>query len=344
MFFTHFSQEDLRPSYFEMFAQERLLPTLKPALRFVLQVFAQRHSSLVPVAMKSDELFTLLHFLLELNSLRKNQASCAEAFYGLRRGHTFSAREASNIVEQGPLSRNEVISSLFCLVFVPYIKQKLDNIYEEASGSALADMFTGFRAVGSQQESVIKNLFVQIYPTFHALYQLWFFLQQLLFLLGKTKFYSPLLRLQGIVIRRLTSEELRATPSYDASNSSSKLVGFVDKLIHLLKITAIGGVFAFKFLEWLVSAENKLPKNAGFVPSPPVPLRPSSKGISLPADRTLCPLCHQPRRNPAVCVSSGYVFCYQCLFTFVERESQCPVTKMPSTIHDIQRLFHEQNM
>lgn len=102
-------------------------------------------------------------------------------------------------------------------------------------------------------------------------------------------------------------------------------------------------------------------KNVGFIPSPPVPLRPSSKGISLPTDKTLCPLCHQPRRNPAVCVSeqnivllclfismrkvsSGYVFCYPCIFHFVEKESQCPVTMMPSSIHDIQRLFHEQNM
>ncbi|GJQ14380.1 hypothetical protein GpartN1_g6171.t1 [Galdieria partita] len=344
MFFTHFSQEDLRPSYFEMFAQERLLPTLKPALRFVLQVFAQRHPRLVPVAMKSDELFTLLHFLLELNSLRKNQASCAEAFYGLRRGHTFSAREASNIVEQGPLSRTEIFSSLVCLVFVPYTKQKLDSLYEEASGHALADMFTGSQGVNTQQESLIKTLFVKLYPTFHALYELWFFLQQLLFLFEKTKYYSPWLRLQGILVRRLTAEELRAVPNQNVANSSSKLVSFVDKLIRMLKIAAIGGVFAFKFLEWLVSAENKMPKNTGFIPSPPVPLRPSSKGIQLPTDRTLCPLCSQPRRNPAVCVSSGYVFCYQCLFTFIERESQCPVTKMPSTIHDIQRVFHEQNI
>jgi hypothetical protein len=46
-----------------------------------------------------------------------------------------------NLVEQGPLSRNEIVSSLVCLVFIPYVKQKLDNLYEEASGSALADMF-----------------------------------------------------------------------------------------------------------------------------------------------------------------------------------------------------------
>lgn len=341
MFFTHFSQEDLRPSYFEMFAQERLLPTLKPALRFVLQVFAQRHPRLLPVALKSDEIFTFLHFLLELNSLRKNQASCAEAFYGLRRGHTFSAREASSAVEQGPLSRNEIVSSLVCLVFIPYVKQKLDNLYEEASGSALADMF--FQGQNVQQHSMWKTVFVKVYPIFHALYELWFFLQQLLFLFGKTRYYSPLLRLQGILVRRLTAEELRAMPN-NTTTSSSKFISLVDRFIHLLKIAAIGGVFAFKFLEWLVAAENKLPRNASYIPLPPVPLRPSSKGISLPTDKSLCPLCHQVRRNPAVCVSSGYVFCYQCIFTFVERESQCPVTKMPSTIHDIQRLFHEQSM
>jgi len=94
----------------------------------------------------------------------------------------------------------------------------------------------------------------------------------------------------------------------NTTTSSSKFISLVDRFIHLLKIAAIGGVFAFKFLEWLVAAENKLPRNASYIPPPPVPLRPSSKGISLPTDKSLCPLCHQVRRNPAVCVSTRQLF------------------------------------
>jgi hypothetical protein len=41
----------------------------------------------------------------------------------------------------------------------------------------------------------------------------------------------------------------------NTTTSSSKFISLVDRFIHLLKIAAIGGVFAFKFLEWLVAAE-----------------------------------------------------------------------------------------
>eukprot|EP00871_Galdieria_phlegrea_P001872 jgi/Galph1/2686/GphlegSOOS_G1360.1 len=347
MFFTHLNKESLRPSFFEMFAQERLLPALKPAMRFTFQVFAQRHPRMVPVAIRSDEIFTFLHFILELNSLRKNHASCAEAFYGLRRGHTFSASEALSAKEKGPLTNKEVISSVFFLVFVPYIKQKLDAYYEELSGMALANIFSGVSVESNTRTSVLKSLFLKIYPGVRALYELWCLIQQLLFLFEKTNFYSPFLRMQGsLQVRRLTIDELRESSniSISSTGSLSKFLTWVDRAIRILKIAAITGVFVFKFLEWLITAESKASKNVGFLPPPPTPLRPSSKGITLPPNKTVCPLCRQPRVNPAVCVSSGYVFCYTCIFTYVERESHCPVTRLPATIHDIQRIFHEQGM
>lgn len=45
----------------------------------------------------------------------------------------------------------------------------------------------------------------------------------------------------------------------------------------------------------------------------------ANDGLALPADGKICPLCTQLRTNPAVVATSGFVFCYTCIFHYVDQ-------------------------
>eukprot|EP00931_Biecheleriopsis_adriatica_P090277 TRINITY_DN64292_c0_g1_i1.p1 TRINITY_DN64292_c0_g1~~TRINITY_DN64292_c0_g1_i1.p1 ORF type:complete len:120 (+),score=10.18 TRINITY_DN64292_c0_g1_i1:377-736(+) len=63
----------------------------------------------------------------------------------------------------------------------------------------------------------------------------------------------------------------------------------------------------------------------------------TSSLVLLPEDRTVCPLCHRPRRNPAMSCS-GYAFCYTCLLPHVQRFGHCPVTGLPMSVEQVRRI------
>lgn len=50
-----------------------------------------------------------------------------------------------------------------------------------------------------------------MYPILHASYEGSFFIYQWAYLLGQTKHYSPLLHVLGMVLRRITREDLVST-------------------------------------------------------------------------------------------------------------------------------------
>ncbi|VDP11609.1 unnamed protein product [Onchocerca flexuosa] len=52
-----------------------------------------------------------------------------------------------------------------------------------------------------------------------------------------------------------------------------------------------------------------------------------------------CPLCLQQRINDTVLAVSGYVFCYGCIYSFVEQKKKCPVTSLPANVDDLIKIF-----
>ena len=59
----------MRPSFFEMYAQEQLVSTMKPALRYVFSVLAMRNPAWGTVAEWTDELFAAFWLLVERHHL-----------------------------------------------------------------------------------------------------------------------------------------------------------------------------------------------------------------------------------------------------------------------------------
>ncbi|KAJ3021290.1 ubiquitin-protein ligase peroxin 12 [Thoreauomyces humboldtii] len=61
-----------RPSVFELVAQDRMRDLLKPAVRYILSVYAQRYPRhLLRLVSRHDELFSIIMLLVEQHYLRE---------------------------------------------------------------------------------------------------------------------------------------------------------------------------------------------------------------------------------------------------------------------------------
>ena len=72
-----------RPTFFELFAAERLTPGLKGALLYALGVAAQRRPSLIHVLDWGDEVYALFSAVLEGSTLASSSATFVESLYAL---------------------------------------------------------------------------------------------------------------------------------------------------------------------------------------------------------------------------------------------------------------------
>ncbi|TYZ66454.1 hypothetical protein PybrP1_009987 [[Pythium] brassicae (nom. inval.)] len=208
----------------------------------------------------------------------------------------------------------------------------------------------------------LKRAFLQAYPFAHFAYEGSFFLYQWLYLFGDTPYFSPLLRRMKIVLVRVTAADesmLRQSQSDYRDQMLAKLSGSsvamrarrfllraswatVDHSYVLLLL----GVAGYKFIEWMYSEEGvavKMRMTGADSPIPPPPLPPQFSGSALTlssADPAACPVCGKARVNPAMAVS-GYVFCYTCIYRYVEQHGECPVTQMTCDLPSIAKIYDD---
>ncbi len=81
---SHLAGQSL-PSYFELIAQDRLIPSLRGAFHHVLSTLGTWYPSLARAAKYNDEIFYTLVWVIESHYLKKYDSSFAENFYGLKR-------------------------------------------------------------------------------------------------------------------------------------------------------------------------------------------------------------------------------------------------------------------
>lgn len=106
------------------------------------------------------------------------------------------------------------------------------------------------------------------------------------------------------------------------------------------------GVFFLQFLEWWYSSENQETiKSLTALPTPPPPvhLDYNSDSPLLPKMKTVCPLCRKNRVNDTVLATSGYVFCYRCVFHYVRSHQACPITGYPTEVQHLIKLYSPEN-
>ncbi|KAH9045748.1 cyclin-dependent protein kinase inhibitor [Lactarius pseudohatsudake] len=351
-FFHEYGGDPLKPSLFELVAQEQLRDLLQPALKYVLSVFAQRHPRyLLRIVNKHEEFYALIMLYVERHYLRKYNASFSENFYGLKRRRkplieTERARAAvGGVPVEEKLRDREVWRSLIILVGLPYLRAKAQDYYEDlGGGSDLLD--DGARQVQALTEEGfrgrLRRLYKWTYPRINLALEGWLMAYNVAYAFERTPFYRPWLSWVGVDLRRLGIEDLRAAAAMSdkvkPQEKNGRLTSVLRRLLltsprlllDSLKLLLPTAIFFIKFLEWWYSPSSpaRVLSTSPLGPAIPPPrlLPPHPKGI--PVDPTKyghCPLCQSTISN-ATALPSGYVFCYRCAFSHVEKHRTCPVT------------------
>ena len=101
------------------------------------------------------------------------------------------------------------------------------------------------------------------------------------------------------------------------------------------------GVFFLQFLEWWYSSENQSTmKSLTTLPTPPPPVHlqdPSSNHSKM------CPLCRKCRTNDTVLSTSGFVFCYRCIYVYVKANMRCPMTGYPTELQHLIKIYSPES-
>jgi len=288
----------------------------------------------------------------------------AENFYALKRMKSTKANG-----QLKPIEARDKFNTLVLMVLVPYAIDKVKQVdlsevvFRMVTGEEIAEEEEekgneeeeGEADLEDGEEALIKekqNLFlkavlpqiVKVLPISLGVFECASFILKILFIFGKTKHPTMPLWLQGIVIARLTGDDIQAqAAAEELKESRLGVVGRLQsRMMSALRITLVGSALLFKVLEWYYSPENEgqreRMRGALISPPPPVPPKPSPSGVRLPPDPSLCPLCHEKRTNPAAS-SSGVTFCYVCIHRFVLEYGCCPVTRTPCGVTQIRKIF-----
>jgi len=358
-FFNDNGTDPLKPSLFELLAQEQLRDLLQPALKYVLAVFAQRYPRyLLRIVNRHEEFYACIMLIVEKHYLEKHNASFSENFYGLKRRRRpyIETDRASAAVEALPrgeaLQKQDIWRSLLLVIGVPYLRAKAQDYFEELGGGSGSDFDEALdpRQIQALTDQSFKGRFRRgfksIYPYLNISLEFWLLSWNIAYLFDKTTTYRPWLTWVGVDVRRLGIEDHRAARLLAQNKMSPKsrrsLMARIWRMIltspHLLldslRLLLPTAIFFIKFLEWWYSpgspARSLATSPQGPAIPPPSLLPPHPQGI--PFEQGLygnCPLCKKSFNN-ATALPSGYVFCYRCAYDQVEKHQRCPVTLLPA--------------
>jgi peroxin-12 len=204
------------------------------------QVFGQSRGWVQRLLEYEDEVVAAVTLLLDRHSLRSLDATFAESLYGLKREHRpgsslgGSASQQPQQQQQGgaagsPLGRSGENWALLCCVLLPYLQTKTECLYTRHApqlqhgvlGVALrraAATGGGGRAGSSGNASwsvrlqrgraVALALFVRAYPYVHAGVEAARFAYQLAYLLDASDCHSPVMRVLGQRLVRMSAPEM----------------------------------------------------------------------------------------------------------------------------------------
>lgn len=278
------------PTLFELLSAHQLNDLISPSIRYILTFYAQRHPQyLLKLANKYDELYSVLMGLVEYYHLAKWNSSFTEKFYGLKRTRVLNTsalrtRNASpQLLEtQKRLNKKQILGSLFFIIGLPYIKEKLEARYETLKGRYM------FRSIESDRNAVyddgnwkdkmkfeFDSILLKTYPTISMTNSLVCLAFYLAFLFQKTTASSPADMILGTKFSRLTQfDYARAEQDGQSLSSNSEedntpvlqriankittgqgIFDAKDLLLSGFSYALPTSMFLLKFLEWWYSSD-----------------------------------------------------------------------------------------
>lgn len=341
-----------QPSIFEVLAQESLMDAVKPALRHAVKVLAESNPSRFGFLwQRFDELYLVLDLLLQNHFLSQCSASFSENFYGLKRVSGGQGFPVHLGLRGKPYWR-----SLLLLCLVPYLRAKLEVMLARQRDEVDFSI-----QLAQTRRQRLYRVAMAAYPYVSTAWQAWIFCQQLLFIFGVTRTHSPLLWLARVKLARLNTQDIRDMELKTSNTGSPAGGSLVQRVWWLTTQAARGvavslstslslGVFFLQFLEWWYSSDNQSTVKALTslpVPPPPLHLQESPPSISANhsdetqpgSDSRNCSLCWKRRTNATVLSTSGFVFCYRCIYTYVKAKRRCPVTGYPTELQHLIKIY-----
>ncbi|ORY34562.1 Pex12 amino terminal region-domain-containing protein [Naematelia encephala] len=338
----------LRPSTFELLAQEQLRDLLHPVVRYILTYFAQRYPRyLLRVLNHHEEFFACLLLLLERHHLKKH-SNLSDHFYQLRlvpNGKLPTPRLDALGASPGQrrISRRQRWGMLLLLVGLPYVRARAQDYYEQLGGNADPDV--ALEEPPGVAVSASRRVFKSLYPYVNLGFDLTLLGYDLAYLFEKTDYYRPWHRLLGLHVERRGT----GVTSESKSGILANFPPLLPPLLLLLKLSqwwysassprTISALTADKSSVAEVHAKIIPPRplailpSSGLLPLTPPPTPPAENGWDPVASTTQkrqeytiikdgygkCPLCGKSWQNPAV-LPSGWVVCWRCGWEAVEGE------------------------
>lgn len=284
------------PTLFELLSARQLQSLISPSIRYILTFYAQRHPQyLLRFANRYDELYTLIMGVVEYHHLNSWNSSFTEKFYGIKRTRILNSlglktrQAAPQMFEsQRRLSKKQVFGSLFFLIGLPYIKEKLSYRYEVLNGRySFRDIEADRAAVrtsGSWKAiaaTEFDHLLLKVYPTITGLESAVSLVFALLYLFSYTTASSPVDFLLNMKYSRLNQMDYTLHNRLKASNrtkekslfksidpdeslpdrivdffmSGQALITTKDIILSGLSYTLPTSMFLLKFLEWWYASD-----------------------------------------------------------------------------------------
>ncbi|XP_058067228.1 peroxisome assembly protein 12 [Anopheles bellator] len=305
---------EIKPSLFEVLAADSLNHTFYPAIKRVVDFLATVKPTVFGGLVRYyDELYMLFNGLVQGYYLQRHGGSLAEVFYGLTRqsvrNKTFTGRD-----------RNW---SFVVLVVVPYALRIL-----ETRLNRWKDDCENGKAVTAE-----KRLVVRLMPYVKAVHESLKLVHYVMYLAGASEVHSPSLRVLRLALTYQAEEEDSWSFADVFQGKTRVAVMLSTALLRWLELSA----FFLQFIEWWQTEAN-----IGDLSKLPTPEAPELD-VNAAKYSNVCPICLQKYIIPTAVSVSGYVYCYRCIVTHLQKESRCPVTKYPATINDLIRLYIDDN-
>ncbi|PVD33079.1 hypothetical protein C0Q70_08528 [Pomacea canaliculata] len=232
-----------------------------------LEVLAENHPATFGWFLRwYDEMFTVLDFLVQHHYVQKYSASFAENFYDLK-------RVPSGDSAGEKLSKTLQWRSILNLVGVPYLKQKLEQLFQDLKYKE--DMLP--RGPDAPLKARLCRAFLGIYPFIHMLWEgvaLWHILA---YAFKQSCWHSFPMHLSGTELRHRTEDDaefviadMAWTEVVPRRNIGFAAVKLLQGVVSALSTGLSVSIFFLQFLDWWYNSDASAPSLTALpMPSPP---------------------------------------------------------------------------
>ena len=348
--------DEIKPSIFDVIAQENMNALFRTSFNHLFDWISSYSSRVARYKKYSNELYLVIHSSIEYFYLKAYDALLSEHFYGMKRVRLSGDRKR--------------LLSILVSIVVPYLKAKLDEVYEELERAVddptgqPSEPATPKATAISKLVKKFKKLVLKFYPYFHLVWSSVIWIYRFKFMINKSDVHSPLLRLLNLKLV-YSLDDLNQKVF---SNITNQTLGkrLFTHFVSYLNYGFTSLLFFIQFLQWynfysdnsfngsnevlrpltgfvstLKSNSSKFEGNGQkCIPPPVLPDKlVNSKMYKQLKEHNFCPLCSGKRRNESALTVSGFVFCYTCIFKYVKEHGKCPLTCYPCDTKNIIRIY-----